>query len=51
MEALSQKGRVMKSMLERPDDQTGHEDHGHEHGGIFGVNTELVFALICGALS
>ncbi|MDZ4020587.1 heavy metal translocating P-type ATPase [Pseudomonas sichuanensis] len=40
----------MKSMLERPDDQTGHEDHGHEHGGIFGVNTELVFALICGAL-
>ena len=36
---------------------TGHEghDHGanggeHAHGGIFGANTELYFALICGAL-
>ncbi|NIJ64642.1 Cd2+/Zn2+-exporting ATPase [Sphingomonas leidyi] len=25
-------------------------DHGHAHGGIFGPNTELVFALACGAL-
>ena len=40
----------MKSLLERPDDQAGHEGHSHEHGGIFGMNTELVFALICGAL-
>lgn len=24
--------------------------HDHEHGGIFGQNTEMVFALICGAL-
>lgn len=40
----------MKSLLERPDDQAGHDGHSHEHGGIFGMNTELVFALICGAL-
>ncbi|GGU85345.1 heavy metal translocating P-type ATPase [Pseudomonas sp. FFUP_PS_473] len=40
----------MKSLLERPDDQAGHEGHSHEHGGIFGMNTELIFALICGAL-
>ena len=25
-------------------------DHDHDHGGIFGENTELVFAAICGAL-
>jgi Zn2+/Cd2+-exporting ATPase len=24
------------------------EEHDHEHGGIFGSNTELIFALICG---
>ncbi|HHG4474751.1 TPA: heavy metal translocating P-type ATPase [Pseudomonas aeruginosa] len=40
----------MKSLLERPDDQAGHEGHSHEHGAIFGLNTELIFALICGAL-
>ncbi|WP_110996376.1 heavy metal translocating P-type ATPase [Pseudomonas sichuanensis] len=40
----------MKSLIERPDDQAGHEGHSHEHGGIFGMNTELIFALICGAL-
>lgn len=40
----------MKSLLERPDDQAGHEGHSHEHGGIFGMNTELFFALICGVL-
>jgi len=40
----------MKSLLERPDDQAGHDGHSHEHDGIFGMNTELVFALICGAL-
>ncbi|HEY5722379.1 MAG TPA: heavy metal translocating P-type ATPase [Allosphingosinicella sp.] len=26
------------------------EDHAHAHGGMFGGNTELIFALICGAL-
>ena len=25
-------------------------DHGHAHGGVFGANTELYFALICGGL-
>jgi Cd2+/Zn2+-exporting ATPase len=27
-----------------------HHDHNHEHGGIFGKNTELIFSLICGGL-
>ncbi len=36
-------------------DKGGHdheegEDHAHAHGGIFGKNTELIFAIICGAL-
>ncbi len=26
------------------------EEHVHEHGGIFGKNTELIFSIICGAL-
>lgn len=37
---------------------TGHDEHehgagghtGHTHGGIFGANSEMIFALICGAL-
>ncbi|WP_439585868.1 heavy metal translocating P-type ATPase [Dyadobacter bucti] len=48
----------------QPQDQDGHADEGHEHeghkegetqehthehGGIFGKNTELIFALLCGA--
>jgi Cd2+/Zn2+-exporting ATPase len=36
------------------EDHSGHEhaegEHGHAHGGIFGTNTELIFALLCGAL-
>ncbi|MEE1922094.1 heavy metal translocating P-type ATPase [Pseudomonas sp. 148P] len=40
----------MKNLLERPNEQAGCEVHGHKHEGIFGMNTELVFALICGAL-
>ena len=27
-----------------------HEAHNHEHGGILGPNSELIFALLCGAL-
>lgn len=27
-----------------------HEEHEHVHGGIFGENTELIFAIICGGL-
>jgi len=26
------------------------EEHSHAHGGIFGKNTELIFAIICGTL-
>ena len=26
------------------------EEHEHEHGGLFGENSELIFAIICGAL-
>ncbi|WP_373056418.1 heavy metal translocating P-type ATPase [Zunongwangia sp. H14] len=26
------------------------EDHSHAHGGVFGKNTELIFAIICGVL-
>lgn len=26
------------------------EDHTHAHGGLFGQNTELIFALLCGTL-
>ncbi|QEM06162.1 cadmium-translocating P-type ATPase [Mucilaginibacter rubeus] len=32
-------------------DEEGHEQeegHDHEHGGIFGKNTELIFAILCG---
>ncbi|MCJ8167614.1 heavy metal translocating P-type ATPase [Pontibacter sp. E15-1] len=27
-----------------------HSDHTHEHGGVFGKNTELIFSIICGVL-
>ncbi len=33
-------------------DQVGPEDHDHDehaHGGIFGSNTEIIFAVLCGA--
>jgi len=26
------------------------EDHSHEHGGVLGKNTELIFSIICGVL-
>lgn len=28
----------------------GEAEHGHDHGGALGANTELIFALACGAL-
>ena len=28
----------------------GATDDGHSHGGLFGANTEMAFALICGLL-
>jgi len=33
----------------RPHEPTG-EAHDHEHGGIFGAQTELIFVALCGAL-
>ncbi|MDZ3831967.1 MAG: heavy metal translocating P-type ATPase [Sphingopyxis sp.] len=30
------------------DHKHGEGDHGHDHGGIFGERTELIFALLCG---
>lgn len=35
--------------VHKHDDKESH-DHTHAHGGIFGANTELFFAIICGAL-
>ncbi len=29
---------------------TAEEEHSNEHGGVFGKNTELIFAIICGVL-
>lgn len=40
-----------KDAHQHDDDEDGHaeeEGHDHEHGGIFGKNTELIFAIICG---
>ena len=44
-----------KGKEEGHQDKDGHsheegEGDAHEHGGIFGKNTELIFAIICGAL-
>lgn len=50
---------VHKHVLQKEDKHDGHEeaqhkheehDHEHSHGGIFGERTELIFAIICGAL-
>lgn len=32
------------------DHEHDHAGHDHEHGGIFGEKTEMIFAIICGAL-
>ena len=43
--------RVQGDVLEAHelDEETGEEDHeGHDHGGIFGEKTELIFAIIAG---
>ena len=44
-----------KRKLDRPassqDAEDSHDesgDHQHEHGGLFGANTEMIFALLCG---
>jgi Cd2+/Zn2+-exporting ATPase len=32
------------------EDRSHEDEHAHVHGGLFGENTELIFAIICGAL-
>jgi len=39
-----------KEVEEKNHEHKEGEDHDHKHGGIFGKNTELIFAIICGAL-
>ena len=31
-------------------EESAEDDHEHEHGGLFGEQTELIFAIICGGL-
>lgn len=49
--------RSVKALASVAHGETGHRhsegeagEHAHEHGGVFGANTELIFALACGAL-
>lgn len=39
-----------KDKQEQKHNEHDHAAHDHAHGGIFGENTELIFAVICGAL-
>ena len=39
-----------KEVEEKNHEHKEGKDHDHKHGGIFGKNTELIFAIICGAL-
>ncbi|MBN9145684.1 MULTISPECIES: heavy metal translocating P-type ATPase [unclassified Novosphingobium] len=55
LEALLQSG-VRQTETSKHDHAKGHDhppgekhDHDHNHGGIFGGNSELIFALACGA--
>ena len=48
---------LAKQRHSEKDDHSGHDhgehgegDHGHAHGGIFGANTELYVALLCGVV-
>lgn len=48
---LPEQAEVKKDIKEKDyhaHDEGDHEGHEHEHGGIFGKNTELIFAAICG---
>lgn len=48
-EALAQLGVHQRHEVGEPAHEHD-EDSDHRHGGIFGTNTELIFALICGGL-
>ena len=49
-DALSDMGVAPRVTAPAATPAKDHEDHDHAHGGIFGANSELIFALICGAL-
>lgn len=36
--------------IEEPAHEDKHDEQDHAHGGIFGERTELIFAIVCGAL-
>lgn len=48
-EEKGQKGKIKHDHAHGEHDHATH-DHDHAHGGIFGEKTELIFAIICGAL-
>jgi len=43
-----EKNKEIKGCQEQHDHS--HQGHSHNHGGIFGERTEMIFAIICGAL-
>ncbi|WP_276134265.1 heavy metal translocating P-type ATPase [Polluticoccus soli] len=50
VEDFHQTGKEDHAEHAHGDHEHAHEEHGHSHGGIFGEKTELIFALISGAL-
>lgn len=53
--ALTEMGAAPSELTAEPahvpgEKAEGEEGHDHDHGGPFGANTELIFALACGAL-
>lgn len=56
---LYEKNKMSQKHQHEDEDELNHkegdshgagEEHSHSHGGIFGKNTELIFAIICGVL-
>lgn len=42
--------RVITEKRANAEAAAGEEEHDHEHGGLFGEQTELIYAIICGGL-
>jgi Cd2+/Zn2+-exporting ATPase len=56
---LYEKNKMSQKHQHEDEDELNHkegdshgavEEHSHTHGGVFGKNTELIFAIICGVL-
>jgi len=56
---LNKENKMSQEQQHEDEDELNHkeadshgagEEHSHAHGGIFGKNTELIFAIICGVL-